>query len=210
LILVKTTRNLGYSPYFFILVLASFADGMSILSLHATLASLLMRDYGWHQDAIGLMNGVYSLVCILTTWFLFRPVIDYMGACHASLWGILIKTASIAMVGLAVDREWRLYCAACLFFGLVYNLANPSLVALVSDMCRTFEPDRMGTLIGIFRSANSVGSTVGPAFAIQLLEVNRMLPFIVLAATQLFIFAVMAFMKLQDRQNWFLDTKKEV
>jgi len=207
LITKPTTRNLGTSTYFFILVLASFADGMSILSLHSTLASLLMIDYGWNQGEIGAMNGVYALVCILTTWFLLRPVIESLGAFKASLLGVLVKTASITFVGLTVDTPWRLYCAACLLFGLVYNLANPSLVALVSDMCRTFEPERMGTLIGIFRSANSVGSCLGPAVAVQLLTVNRMLPFAVLASSQLFIFAVMALMKLWDRQDWFLDNK---
>jgi len=207
LVTKPTTRNLGTSGYFFILVLASFADGMSILSLHSTLASLLMLDYGWNQQEIGAMNGVYALVCILTTWFLLRPVIEWLGAFHASLWGILIKTASIAFVGLMVDKPWRFYCAACLLFGLVYNLANPSLVALISDMCRTFEPERMGTLIGVFRSANSVGSSLGPAVAVQLLTINPMLPFGVLAGTQLFIFAVIGVMKIWDTENWFLANK---
>jgi MFS family permease len=204
----KPIHNLLTSPYFLAVVVASFLDGMSILSLHSTLSSLLKDTYGWEEDEIGAMNGVYALVCILTTWFLLRPVIDYLGAFKASLYGILLKTASIAWVGLEVGHSWRLYCAACLMYGLVYNLANPSLVALVSDMTRTFEPERMGMLIGIFRSANSLGSTVGPAIAVQLLSVNRMLPFAVLASSQLLIFVVIALMKLGDKKNRFLDTKQ--
>lgn len=197
--------TMGCSPYFIILVLASFVDGTSILSLHSTLAYLLMEDYGWQQDAIGAMNGVYALVCILTTWFLLRPVINALGAFKASLVGMLCKSLSMVLVGLAVDGPWRLYCASCLLFGLVYNLANPSLVALVSDMCEAFAPDHMGALVGILRSANSVGSTVGPVFAVPLLIYSRMLPFVVLATAQFVIFVALALARLWDRSNWFLD-----
>lgn len=87
----------------------------------------------------------------------------------------------------------------------MYNLANPSLVALVSDMCATFAPDHMGALVGILRSANSVGSTVGPAFAVQLLIYSRMLPFVVLATAQFVIFVAIVVARLWDRSNWFLD-----
>jgi len=121
-------------------------------------------DLSWNSSMLGLVMSTYGIAMMLGEFGLSR-LSDHMGRKPVILTGLLFFSAQF--IGLAMSQDYILIAVTFIIAGLGNALFDPALNAYILEITST---EHHGRILGIKSTAGSVGSILGPALVVLLVD----------------------------------------
>jgi DHA1 family tetracycline resistance protein-like MFS transporter len=180
----------------FALVVATYFFLIAGFSIMTTLFALFTeKHFGYDAHANGYLFGFIGILTVIVQGGLIGRLVKIFGEVSLARVGMLLTTASLALLPASDNLTLLLIACAGLSFGS--GFASPPLSGLASQM---IERSWQGRALGVMQSAGSAGRLLGPLLGgwLLMLDLNKPIgeygrtPFLV-GALLCFIGALLAF-----------------
>jgi DHA1 family tetracycline resistance protein-like MFS transporter len=180
----------------FAVVMATYFFLIAGFSIMTTLFALFTeKHFGYDARANGYLFGFIGILTVIIQGGLIGRLVKIFGEVTLTRVGMLLTTASLALLPASGNLSLLLIACAGLSFGS--GLASPPLSGLASQM---IERSWQGRALGVMQSAGSAGRLLGPLLGgwLLMLDLNKPIaeygrtPFLV-GALLCFIGALLAF-----------------
>ncbi len=146
-----------YPNQFWLLLGASFIDGLGGALLFPFFTLYLTARFDIGMTTVGLIFGVFS-VSAITGSFIGGALSDRLGRKRMIIFGLVASAVITLLMGFAADI--RLFFVAAVFVGLLANVGDPARQAMIADL---LPPRQRAEGYGLMRVVMNLAVTIGPA-----------------------------------------------
>lgn len=141
-----------------LVLLTVFLEGAFLYGAFAFIATHLHRSYGVSLTAAGALVMLFGLGGLLFA-ILSRVLVARLGESGLTLWGGIVVTAALLLIGVAPAWWWAL--PGCFLSGLGFYMLHNTLQINATQMA----PERRGAAVSGFASLFFLGQSAGVALA---------------------------------------------
>ncbi len=146
-----------YPKQFWLLLGASFIDGLGGALLFPFFTLYLTARFDIGMTTVGLIFGVFSVSAIAGS-FIGGALSDRLGRKRMIIFGLVASAVITLLMGFAADI--RLFFVAAVFVGLLANVGDPARQAMIADL---LPPRQRAEGYGLMRVVMNLAVTIGPA-----------------------------------------------
>jgi len=146
-----------YPKQFWLLLGASFIDGLGGALLFPFFTLYLTARFDIGMTTVGLIFGVFSVSAIAGS-FIGGALSDRFGRKRMIIFGLIASALITLAMGFASDI--RLFFIAAVLVGLLANVGDPARQAMIADL---LPPGQRAEGYGLMRVVMNLAVTIGPA-----------------------------------------------
>ena len=173
----------------FAIVIATYFFLIAGFSIMTTLFALFTeKRFGYDAHANGFLFGFIGVLTVIIQGGLIGRLVKMFGEVTLARVGMLLTTASLALLPLCSNLP--LLLAVCAGLSIGSGFASPPLSGLASQM---IDRSWQGRALGVMQSAGSTARLLGPVLGGWLLMVDLPKPITEYARTPFFVGAILCF-----------------
>lgn len=146
-----------YPKQFWLLLGASFIDGLGGALLFPFFALYITARFHVGMTTVGIIFGLFSISAIAGS-SVGGALSDRLGRKRMIIFGLIASALITLMMGLANDI--RMFFVAAVLVGLFANMGDPARQAMVADL---LPPEQRADGYGLMRIVMNLAVTIGPA-----------------------------------------------